>query len=76
MAEREPNWNGDLKRGVQAMLKIAELPDPPSFLLLGSIANQLVDDKLIKLHADIERFRALSIWTDIGTPGSIEEQMQ
>ena len=75
MDERELNWNGDLKRGVQAMLKIVELPDPPSFLLLGSIANQLVEDKLVKLHGDIDKFRALSAWTDIGAPGSIEEQM-
>ncbi len=75
LAEREHNWNGDLKRGVQAMLRIAELPEPPAFLLLGSIANRFVEEKLIQLHADIEKFRALSAWTDIDAPGSLEEQM-
>ena len=75
MAERAHNWNGDLKRGVQAMLKIAELPDPPAFLLLGSIANQLVEDKIAKLQTDIDKFRALSTWTDIDAPGSLGEQM-
>jgi NAD(P)-dependent dehydrogenase (short-subunit alcohol dehydrogenase family) len=76
MAERELNWNGDLQRGVQAMLRIAEMPDPPSYLLLGSIANQLVEDKIERLSSDIDRFRALSVWTDIDAPGAFDEQVR
>ena len=75
-AERTLDWNGDPRRAAEAMLKIAEVSEPPGHLLLGSIGNQLVEGKLGAMQGEFERYRALSAWTDLGASGEIDEAMQ
>ncbi len=64
-AEQTLDWNGDVVKAAKAMLNIVDEPNPPGHLLLGSIANKLVDEKLANLRFDIERYRALSESTDL-----------
>ncbi len=52
---------GDPKKAAQAMLDIADNPDPPLRLLLGSDALQMLRQKLDSLEANI------SAWTKVTT---------
>ena len=66
LAAQELNWNGDVVKAAKAMLTILEEPNPPGHLLLGSIATELVGKKLETLEGEIERYRAMSVGTDLG----------
>jgi NAD(P)-dependent dehydrogenase (short-subunit alcohol dehydrogenase family) len=57
MAGREPN---DPARGAQALLLLADSPDPPLRLPLGKDAFAMVDRKLDQVRRDIEPWRETS----------------
>ena len=59
------NWNGDLAKAARAMMTILADPNPPGHLLLGSIADELVSQKLDILHREFETYRELSLATDL-----------
>ncbi len=63
-AERELQWNGDVVKAGKAMLTILEEPNPPGHLLLGTIANELVEKKLETLRGEIDAYREMSAGTD------------
>jgi hypothetical protein len=54
MAGREPN---DPVRGAQALLALADAPNPPLRLPLGKDAFAMVDRKLNQIRRDIEPWR-------------------
>jgi len=56
MAGREPN---DPARGAQALLLLADSPNPPLRLPLGKDAFAMVDGKLDQVRRDIEPWRAI-----------------
>ena len=64
LAEREMKWNGDVTKAAKAMLTILEEPNPPGHLLLGSIANELVEEKLKTLRGEIDAYQEMSVGTD------------
>ncbi len=64
-AEAGFTWDGDPRKAAQAMLTILRDPMPPGHLLLGSIADRLVRQKLETLQAEIAAYRELSLGTDI-----------
>ncbi len=66
VAAQELTWNGDPVKAAKAMLTILEDPNPPGHLLLGTIANELVDKKLEVLRGEIEAYREMSAATDVG----------
>ena len=74
-ASQEINWNGDLQKGARAMLTILEEPEPPGHLLLGSVAGDLVAQKLDTLREEFARFRELTYSTDIdgSAPGLLRQ---
>ncbi|HCR35015.1 MAG TPA: short-chain dehydrogenase/reductase, partial [Stenotrophomonas sp.] len=55
---------GDPMKAAQAMLQLIDSPTPPTHLLLGSDAVQLVRGKLQDLAAGIEAWETLSRSTD------------
>ncbi|HDS0949248.1 TPA: oxidoreductase [Stenotrophomonas maltophilia] len=55
---------GDPEKAAQAMLQVIDSPTPPSQLLLGSDALQLVRDKLDAMAQRIDQWQALSQSTD------------
>lgn len=61
---RDGNQVGDPAKAAQAMLAILAVEEPPAHLVLGSDALELVEAKLAHLHAEIDRWRKLSLLTD------------
>ena len=57
-------WNGDLAKAAQAMLTIIAAENPPGHVLLGSIADRLVGQKLENLRKEFATGEELSAWTD------------
>jgi NAD(P)-dependent dehydrogenase (short-subunit alcohol dehydrogenase family) len=57
-------WNGDLTKAAQAMLTIIAAENPPGHVLLGSIADQLVGQKLETLRKEFAAGEQLSASTD------------
>jgi NAD(P)-dependent dehydrogenase (short-subunit alcohol dehydrogenase family) len=57
-------WNGDLAKAAQAMLTIIAASNPPGHVLLGSIADRLVGQKLENLRKEFATGEELSAWTD------------
>lgn len=57
-------WNGDLAKAAQAMLTIIAAENPPGHVLLGSIADRLVGQKLENLRKEFAAGEELSAWTD------------
>ncbi|MEY9860463.1 NAD(P)-dependent dehydrogenase (short-subunit alcohol dehydrogenase family) [Catenulispora sp. GAS73] len=55
---------GDPTRAATALLRLTELPEPPSHLVLGSDAYRAVTENLAAFAADVERWRELSVTTD------------
>jgi NAD(P)-dependent dehydrogenase (short-subunit alcohol dehydrogenase family) len=60
-------WNGDLTKAAQAMLTIIATENPPSHVLLGSIADRLVGQKLETLRKEFAAGKQLSASTDGST---------
>ena len=62
---------GDPARAAAALLRLTELPEPPSHLLLGSDAYRSITENLASFAADIEHWRELSMTTDfVAHPGN------
>jgi len=55
---------GDPVRGVQAMIRITQVENPPRHLVLGSFGVDAVTKKLKAALADVEAWRETSIGTD------------
>nr|WP_314073299.1 oxidoreductase [uncultured Roseococcus sp.] len=55
---------GDPRKAAQAMLKLADAPNPPAHLLLGPDAVQAVGGKIAALQAEIEAWKPVSLATD------------
>lgn len=54
--------HGDVPTGVQAMLKVVELPEPPLHLAIGPDSLPML---IQKLSADIEEYKRFEdIWKD------------
>jgi NAD(P)-dependent dehydrogenase (short-subunit alcohol dehydrogenase family) len=64
-AGREP---GDPRKAAQAILAIADAPDPPLRLILGQDALRYTQEKLERLRQDMERWRDLSLGIGIEEP--------
>jgi NAD(P)-dependent dehydrogenase (short-subunit alcohol dehydrogenase family) len=62
--ETPPPWNGDLTKAAQAMLTIIAAENPPGHVLLGSIADRLVGQKLENLRKEFAAGEQLSASTD------------
>lgn len=56
--------NGDPHKAAQALLQLIAMDEPPTHLLLGSDAVELVQNKLAALQDEIARHAALSRSTD------------
>jgi NAD(P)-dependent dehydrogenase (short-subunit alcohol dehydrogenase family) len=61
-------WNGDLAKAAQAILTIIAAENPPGHVLLGSIADRLVGQKLENLRKEFATGEELSAWTDAVQP--------
>lgn len=55
---------GDPRKAARAMLAVIDSPEPPSHLLLGSDALQLVRAKLKTLEQELQEWEALTVSTD------------
>ncbi|WP_028230321.1 oxidoreductase [Paraburkholderia mimosarum] len=63
-AEGSGHQPGDPVRAAQAMIRIAEVEDPPRHLVLGAFGVDAVSNRLRAVLADIETWRELSLGTD------------
>ncbi|MDQ6523944.1 SDR family NAD(P)-dependent oxidoreductase [Nocardioides sp. LHD-245] len=59
---------GDPARAAQAVLRLAESPDPPTHLVLGADAVARAEAKLRSLGAELEAWRETSLGTGYGEP--------
>jgi NAD(P)-dependent dehydrogenase (short-subunit alcohol dehydrogenase family) len=62
--ERNGLQPGDPAKLADALVQLANEPQPPLRFLAGSIAVQAVEEKLAGMRAEIERWRQLSLGTD------------
>lgn len=58
------NQAGDPVKGVAAIIKTADAPEPPLYLFLGSDAVSMANSKIATLGKEIEAWRSVSISTD------------
>lgn len=58
------NQPGDPAKGVAAIIKAADTPNPPLYLFLGSDAVSIADQKIIHLAEEIDVWRSVSTSTD------------
>jgi NAD(P)-dependent dehydrogenase (short-subunit alcohol dehydrogenase family) len=56
---------GDPAKAAKLMMELAELPDPPKHIVLGTSGMRFVTEKLNAVLAEIEAWREPSIATDI-----------
>ncbi|MBV8261423.1 MAG: SDR family NAD(P)-dependent oxidoreductase [Paraburkholderia sp.] len=63
-AEGSGHQPGDPVRAAQAMIRIAEVENPPRHLVLGAFGVEAVANRLRAALADIEAWRELSLGTD------------
>ncbi|WP_430390192.1 oxidoreductase [Dyella sp. 20L07] len=67
------NETGDPVKAAQAILTIAQQPQPPLRLLLGSDAVHLAEQQAAKMAAEDAKWRTLSLSTDYdSTPETVE----
>jgi len=64
MEERNGQQPGDPAKLAQAMVRLADEPEPPLRFLAGAIAVNAADAKLAKMREEIEQWRELSASTD------------
>ncbi|MGC1548977.1 MAG: oxidoreductase [Rhodanobacter sp.] len=68
---------GDPAKAAQAILTIANTPEPPLRLLLGSDAVFLAEQQSARMAAEDAKWRTLSLSTDFdSTPEAIEERFR
>jgi NAD(P)-dependent dehydrogenase (short-subunit alcohol dehydrogenase family) len=58
---------GDPDKAGDALLRLIELPDPPTHLLLGSDAYHAVTDAIATFGEEVEKWRDLTLDTDFAT---------
>ena len=58
------NQQGDPEKGVAEIIKVANIDNPPLYLLLGSDSVKLAEDKITTLHNEIEAWKSVSQSTD------------
>jgi NAD(P)-dependent dehydrogenase (short-subunit alcohol dehydrogenase family) len=63
-AARSGNQPGDPLKAAQAILQVADAPNPPVHLLLGSDALSLVREKLDGLKQEIDAWEHVAVGTD------------
>jgi NAD(P)-dependent dehydrogenase (short-subunit alcohol dehydrogenase family) len=63
-AARSGNQPGDPLKAAQAILQVADAPNPPVHLLLGSDALSLVREKLDGLNQEIDAWEHVTVGTD------------
>ena len=63
-AARSGKQPGDPAKAAQAILKIVAAKYPPTRLLLGSDALELVRDKLLQMHSEMKAWETLTLSTD------------
>jgi NAD(P)-dependent dehydrogenase (short-subunit alcohol dehydrogenase family) len=63
-AARSGNQPGDPLKAAQAILQVADAPNPPVHLLLGSDALSLVREKLDGLKQEIDAWEHVTVGTD------------
>ncbi|MEM5326230.1 oxidoreductase [Paraburkholderia sp. JHI2823] len=63
-AEGSGHQPGDPVRAAQAMIRIAEVENPPRHLVLGAFGVEAVSNRLRAALADVEAWRELSLGTD------------
>jgi NAD(P)-dependent dehydrogenase (short-subunit alcohol dehydrogenase family) len=66
------NQPGDPDKAATAILRLLELDDPPTHLLLGTDALAGVTGTLRRFGEEIERHRELTLSTDYGTTPNLE----
>jgi NAD(P)-dependent dehydrogenase (short-subunit alcohol dehydrogenase family) len=77
MGAHAGNEVGDPEKAAQAILSIANMPEPPLRLLLGSDAVFLAEQQSRRMAAEDAKWRALSLSTDFdSTPEAIEERFR
>jgi NAD(P)-dependent dehydrogenase (short-subunit alcohol dehydrogenase family) len=77
MATHGGNEAGDPMKAAQAILSIANTPEPPLRLLLGSDAVFLAEQQSKRMAAEDAKWRTLSLSTDFdGTPEGVEERFR
>jgi NAD(P)-dependent dehydrogenase (short-subunit alcohol dehydrogenase family) len=77
MGAHAGNEAGDPEKAAQAILSIANMPEPPLRLLLGSDAVFLAEQQSRRMAAEDAKWRALSLSTDFdSTPEAIEERFR
>ncbi|RAJ78973.1 short-subunit dehydrogenase [Chitinophaga dinghuensis] len=59
------NQPGDPQKAAVAMIKVADAPNAPLHLFLGSDAFQLALDKIALVKTDMEQWKAVSVSTNI-----------
>jgi NAD(P)-dependent dehydrogenase (short-subunit alcohol dehydrogenase family) len=64
LAANDGHQPGDPQKAAGAIWQLANTPDPPLRLQLGSDALNLVQDKLASVAAELERWRELTLSTD------------
>ncbi len=58
------NQAGDPVKGVAAIIKTVDTPEPPLYLFLGSDAVSMAEAKIATLEKEIDSWRSISISTD------------
>jgi NAD(P)-dependent dehydrogenase (short-subunit alcohol dehydrogenase family) len=61
LAEHAGRQPGDPRKAAQAVLTVVDAPDPPLRLILGREALRYAEEKLARLHTEMERWRTLSL---------------
>ena len=64
--QKEINGNqpGDPEKGVAEIIKVADAPNPPLYLFLGSDAVSMAHTKIASLDSEISEWRSVSVSTD------------
>lgn len=73
LRENPDTMRGDPEKGAQAILKVAEMPEPPLRLLLGTDAMFLARVVAERRAAEDERYASLSASTDVDGLGDFAD---
>lgn len=63
--EMDGNQPGDPVKAAKALLQVAESPNPPLHLFLGSDAFQLANDKINAIREELESWKSVTVSTSL-----------
>jgi NAD(P)-dependent dehydrogenase (short-subunit alcohol dehydrogenase family) len=63
--EQDGRQPGDPVKLADAIVRLAEVPDPPLRFLAGSVAISLAEEKLAEMRTEFEKWKELSLSTDV-----------